>query len=369
MSVDQRTFIITGDVHMSNRLPYAQPSENGRTDRLDDQLRFWRQVEVKAAKYDAHGVIITGDLFDKATLDPVTLTETVLALERLAGIVPTWVLPGNHDAATTRGGRYNVEALAAIEGVTVLRDGDVIGVDPWLRLYACPYASIQQNMESVKKMRAELDKRTHNVLLFHNSVVGCKHLAWLCDDGVEADELCEGWDEVISGHFHTKQRFGRCGRYLGAPMQHHFGDVDERRGFFAVSFQRGADTKYTFIPTRLPQFHKISGYRVEDVPPVDEGDYVRLVIECTTADWKMIEPEALHTVEALKAMGVRAHYRHKPVYHHHERDLTSDDMDSLSMEEMTSKYVKSADVVLGELDPGILLELGRQFLAEARASK
>lgn len=356
---------------MSNRLPYAKPTENGRTDRLDDQLRFWKQVEAKAAKYEADGIIINGDLFDKAMLDPVTLTETALALERLAGIVKVYILPGNHDAASVRGGRYNVEALAAIEGVKVLSTGDYIGAHPWLRMYACPYASIEANMESVKEMRASLEDDVHNVLLFHNSVIGCKHLAWLCDDGVDADELCEGWDEVISGHFHTRQKFGACGRYLGAPMQHHFGDVGERRGFWAVRFTEGAETKYTFIPTRLPEFHKVIGHDMASIPDVSEGDYVRLVVECTNADWKMIEPEAQKTVDALREMGVHAHHKHKPVYHHTERDLTSDDIDSqtLSLDEMVSRYVKSADVVIGDLDVDIIRTLGKQFLDEARAEE
>ena len=363
---DEATFIMTGDVHMHNRLPFAQPSENGRTDRLDHQLKLWRVIEAKAAKYDADGVTINGDLFDKAKLDPVTLAETVAALERLAGIVPVYILPGNHDAASVRGGRFNVEALEAIEGVTVLTEGYIVGIEPWLRIYACPYAPIEENRASVQRMREELDKDAYNVLLFHNSVLGCKHLAWLCDDGIDADELCEGWDQVISGHFHTRQKFGDCGRYLGAPMQHHFGDRGERRGFYAVTFKRDEGTKYTFIPSRLPEFHQVEGYQLDDLPELREGDYIRLKVECTHADWKMIEPEAGATVDALKAMGIHAHYKHKPIYHHTERGISTDEMENISMDEMASRYVNSSDVVLGELDPDILKELGRQFLEEAR---
>lgn len=362
------TYIMTGDVHLSNRLPYAQPSKNGRTDRFDDQLKLLKRIESKARKFNASGLIINGDLFDKAMLDPVTLAESTHALARIAAQLAIYVLPGNHDAASVRGGRFNVEALAAIEGVTVLTDGYIIGVEPWLRIHACPYGPLELNMASVARMRAELSKDAHNVLLFHNSVIGCKHLAWLCDDGVDGDELCEGWDEVISGHFHTRQKFGGCGRYLGAPMQHHFGDTGERRGFYAVTFKQGEETRYKFISSRTPEFHKVRGYQPSDVPDdVAEGDYVKLIVECTPSDWKMIEPEARATVEKLAADGIHATHKHKPVYHHSERDLTSDDMDNLSMDEMVNRYVKSADVVIGELDAGILKTLGRQFLDEARA--
>lgn len=362
------TAIMTGDIHLSNRLPYAQPSQNGRTDRFDDQLKLLRRMEAKADKFKADALFINGDLFDKAMLDPVTLSEAAHALQRIASRLAIFILPGNHDAASIRGGRFNVEALAAIDGVTVLTDGAVVGIEPWLRIHACPYGAAEQNMESVARMRASLDTSAHNVLLFHNAVLGCRHLAWLCDDGVDADALCDGWDEVISGHFHTKQKFGPCGRYLGAPMQHHFGDVGERRGFFAVTFKQGEETRYKFIPSHLPEFHKVIGHKASDVPDdIHEGDYVKMVIECTSADWKMLEPEAQATVEQLRKDGIKAHYKHKPIYHHQERDLTSDSMDDLSMEEMVSRYVKSSDVVLGDLSPDILRTLGRQFLDEARA--
>lgn len=367
------TYIKTADIHMSNSLPYAKvvTHGNGVTDRLQMQLKLWPLMRAKAIKYKAEGVIIDGDLFDKATLDPVTLTETFQAIEELAKYVRVFVVPGNHDAASVRGGRFNVEALGSIPGVTVLSRPGLTDIGPkWLNIYACPFAPIEQNRKSVQAMRKSLNSKRHNVLLYHNGVVGCRHLAWVCDDGMAADELTKGWDDVIAGHFHSRQKFGSCGRYLGAPMQHSFSDVGERRGIYAVKFTKGESTKFTFIPSGQPEFHLVdSGWKMEDAPEARKGDYIRFEIEATSADWKVIEPEVTETVQKLRDSGIHAMYMRKPVYHHTVRGASANAMEGMSGAERIGRYVDSPEVVIGDLDPSVLKELGRELHNEAKADE
>lgn len=71
------TVIAISDVHMSNRLPFAQPTTNGMTDRLEDQIRLWAHVAKTATDTEAKAILVLGDLFDKALVDPVTLHATV----------------------------------------------------------------------------------------------------------------------------------------------------------------------------------------------------------------------------------------------------------------------------------------------------
>jgi DNA repair exonuclease SbcCD nuclease subunit len=335
-------------------------------------MKLWRLLEAKAKKYRAAGVMINGDLLDKYVVDGVTLSETTKCVAELAAEVPVYILGGNHEASSVRGGRFNVEALAELPGVTVFSRPGLTSIGPkWLDIYACPFAAIEENRASVNAMRQSLKSKRKNVLLFHNSVVGCRHLAWVCDDGIGADELCEGWDDVIAGHFHTRQKFGACGRYLGAPMQHSFGDRDDRRGIYAVKFTKDASTKFTFIPSEQPEFHVIeNSWKVGDVDGLArKGDYVRFEIESTSSEWKIIEPEAAATVETLKSRGVHAQYRHKPIYHHTVRVASSDAMEGMSGPELISGYVDSPEVVVGDLDIEILKTLGRELYEEASAEQ
>ena len=368
MEQTELTFIFTGDIHMSNRLPYARPTTNGLTDRLEDQLKLWDRIRFEVIERGADGLVVMGDLFDKAWLDPVTLTETVKVIQMIAELCPVYVLPGNHDASTTKGGRFNVEALASLDNVTCLGAESFTpnGVS-WLKFWPVPYAGIESNKETLTEYRAQLEEEgesTQQVCLFHNNVYGCKHLAWVCDDGIDADELCEGWDVVLSGHFHTHQSFGDCGMYLGAPMQHHFGDRGEKRGIWSFTFRKKKPVVKEFIPTELPRFWKL--LRLKTPAHAAEGDYVRFEIEATHADWELQRHTAASLCGALNDFGIHATYKHKPVYHHEERMVSGDDLETISMEEMTGRYVDSKEVVTGEMDKELLKMLGREFMEEAR---
>lgn len=362
----ERSFIYTGDVHMSNKLPHAKPTTNGRTDRLEDQHRLWDHIIAEAIERRVDGIKVLGDLFDKAHLDPVTLAETAGIIKRAAEVCPVFILPGNHDASTTRGGRYNVEALSAIPNVVYMGAEPFYFEVDWLRFWPVPYAGIEDNKATLAAYRKALkkDKRAQHVCLFHNNVYGCKHLAWVCDDGIDADELCEGFDLVLAGHFHTHQKFGDNGMYLGAPMQHSFSDCGERRGFWHITYIKGAGPDMEFIETDLPRFYKL--LKLQAPKRASEGDYVRYEIEATHADWEAMRHGAQELVGVLRDSGIHASYKHKAIYHHEERLVTSGEMESLSMDEMVSKYIGAKDVVTGSMDRELLLMLGRQFMEEAR---
>lgn len=371
-----------GDVHMSNRLPLARPSENGRTDRLDDQLSMWGQIRAYAeANLDIEALIIGGDLFDKALLDAVTLTETVRALR--AFTIPIYIVPGNHDASSLRGGRFTVEVFSAMaqEGFHVLdalpltspmEHGPVMP-RPWLALWTLPYMPIEESRVALAIMQEA--KASHdgvNVLLMHNSVMGCKHLGWKCDDGLAPDEVTDGWDYTISGHFHTAQKFGNnsTGFYMGAPMQFNIGDAGETRGFWDLTFEENGDRTAQLIPVEAPRFMLVEG--VDAVPDAlieaRVGDYLRIVVDATHADWVMQKPRVQAVKQELIAGGFRADYRHRPIYHHESRiNVAAASTGKRTMDELVADYVDTTGVVLGSLDADRLKRVGRALLSAARS--
>jgi DNA repair exonuclease SbcCD nuclease subunit len=210
--------LFTGDLHMSNSLPYARPAEDGRTDRLNDQLDMFQTVGRYARDNpEIKGAFLNGDTFDKSKPDPVTLVETIGAIRELARIVPVYILPGNHDACNSlKGERFNVELFDHIGDdvdITYMETGSPVHLGD-VTFWPIEFMPASETMARVKEMRDRVNSPTYvkagatNVLLFHNAVVGCQHLSWVCDDGILAEELCEGWDYVIGGHFHTHQDFG-----------------------------------------------------------------------------------------------------------------------------------------------------------------
>ena len=367
--------IFLGDVHMSNGLPYARMGEHGITDRLGDQRAMWEQLKAYALEHGIDDVWVLGDLFDKALLDAVTLHVTVEALVALANEgVRVIVLPGNHDATNIKGERFTVEMFKAMarDNIEVVRTGEHYEVAEGLRLWAMDYAPIERNREDLARIRKDRFKDDRfNVLLMHNSVLGAKHLGWTCDDGLEPDEVVDGFDYVLSGHFHTPQKFHKRGRYLGAPMQHNFGDCDEVRGFWDIEFTAGEKLKVNpeLVQVKAPSFHAFTVKGSDELEGCGDkrfadGDYVRFNVHATAADWEALQPKARALCTALrKHHQVRASYKHKTIYHHEAR---MEEAETASHDEMVGTYVDTTARVHSELDPRKLKELGRRYLEEAR---
>lgn len=369
-----------GDVHMSNGLPYARMGEHGTTDRLKDQRSMWAQLTNYAIAEDITDVWVLGDLFDKSLLDAVTIHTTIESLVALADEgVRVVVLPGNHDATSVKGERFTVEMFKAMgrENIELMRTGEHYEVMDGLRLWAMDFAPVEQNRGDLEIIKSHQPKDDAlNVLLMHNSILGAKHLGWTCDDGLEPEEVVEGFDYVLSGHFHTPQKFHRRGRYLGAPMQHNFGDCGESRGFWDITFSITSAGKlkkeFELVPVDAPSFHAfdVKGGTKElddwlgrtEIPGVP-GDYIRFNVHSTAADWEAAQPKVKALCAELRANKMRASYKHKTIYHHEARMA---EPDTASHAEMVGTYVNTTASVHAELDPLKLKEMGRGFLEEAR---
>lgn len=358
--------LFIGDIHMSNKLPYARPSQCDRTDRLDDQLRLWEYVHKVAKDEKVDATFVLGDLFDKSLVDAVTLTHTVEALVKSP--VNTFILPGNHDANNLRGGRFTVEAFGVMgrDHLHVI-GGDVIKPRNWLRFWPIAFKPLSETREDLKAIREKLDHDLVNVLLLHNSVLGSKHLGWVCDDGLEPAEVCEGFDWVLSGHFHGHQEFGEggVGMYLGAPMHHHYGDVGRKAGFWIIQFDDEGNREDKFVPSKLPRFHKADSLAFK--PKLRKGDYIRYEVEATHAEWVKMKPLAVEVTEKLIAEGHHADYKHKPIYHHEARLVPQDEAATLTLEAAVAKYPEMVGVATSGLDVSRLQEIGRDALKAVRS--
>ena len=354
------------DFHMSNRLPYARPTKRDQTDRLEDQLALWDQVKQVAIAEEIETILVLGDLFDKSLIDAVTLTHTVSAIIGLGTEV--LILPGNHDANSIRGGRFTVEAFGAMghDRIQVIgeQSGQRVEVGQ-LVFHPVAFKPSLAAMEEIRFIQAGLDSSRYNVLLLHASILGARHMGWECDDGLDPDAVCSGFDLVLAGHFHAHQLFGSCGMYLGAPMHHHYGDVGRSAGFWLFEFGRKGLRNKTFIESNAPKFHLCKSLKENhDAGP---GDYLRYELEATHARWAKIKPKAQAHCEALRATGVKADFKHKPVYHHESRLVAASGISiGLSMESALVEYTKASGVKTAGLDSKRLKTMGLDALALAR---
>jgi DNA repair exonuclease SbcCD nuclease subunit len=376
------TAIVTSDLHLSNRLQFAKPTENGRTDRLDDQLALLDSIKTEAKKADA--VIIAGDLFDQSRVDAVTLTETTGGLRKISEAAPLFIMAGNHDAVNITGGRFTVEAYGAMRSANIRyissnKAGTGLHMNDWLRFWPiefCPIPETQLKLDQARaKMKAE--RMGVEVALLHNSIMGCGHEGWLCDDGLTPEEATEGFDFTIAGHFHTPQDFaGGKGMYCGAPLHFRFDDANRKAGFWRIEFESDGTIRRHFIDSGLPRFYaetweaaqlRMKGHAGRLIGP---GDYYRVEVSATHAEWTKIKPAVFEYVERMKAAKIRCSFKHKPLYHHTERlQASKSSKKRIRPIEMIDEYVDAANVDTSGLDSALLKRIGRKALERAAAAR
>lgn len=355
------------DIHMSNGLPHAKIVRDGVTDRMLDQQALWNRIFDTAREHKCEAIFVQGDLFDNSKLDPITLMESLRALALAP--VDIYFIGGNHDGVNTRGERFSVEALDVMDRFHYMETGEVFRPRDWLSFWPLEFATLPKNRKSISDMK--LRRRDTNVLLMHNSIVGCTHVGWTCDDGLSAAEVCRGFDHVLSGHFHDPQEFGKNGRFLGAPMHHHYGDVGRRAGYWVMEWTPDGERKETFFDGGCPKFHNLDWDDIDgdgDIPiVVNKGDYVWLRVRCTSAEMTKLKTAVIGYCEVMSEAGLRMKWTHDPVYHHTRRLAADDDVQgAMTPEAMVDAYVDAVEVNTTGLDLKELKSLGRDILREVR---
>jgi DNA repair exonuclease SbcCD nuclease subunit len=349
--------LVTADIHMSNNLPYAIPVEDGKTDRLNDQIALFEQIKKEAKKSDVDEIFILGDLFDRSVVDPITLKTTIDCIASLPCNV--CIMSGNHDCLSVSGEHSLIEALDFLPNVVFLDSYDFYSPASWIKFWPIPFSSKEVTIEKIKNAKDYMSKhKGKNVALLHNSINECTNLGWKCDDGIDPHYICNAFDHVLAGHFHHTQDLYHFStvqflKYVGSPMQHDFGDVGNESVFWLVEFYKHPDTFETFDSfysrhVALPKFHKVildgNLERIVKKPDLEvvARDYFRYEIHATNSEWIEIKRKVEELIEQWKSKEVYADYKYIPIKKKKTRfeEVNTEKHDEkTSMEEFIKKYV------------------------------
>jgi len=232
------------------------------------------------------GVLIAGDLYDRALppVDAVRLASEALA--RLADVAPVVVISGNHDSAARLG--FGAELLARA-GVHVRTDPLAADVPIPLGdgcVYAIPYlepdlvreamgieershaAAMNAAMDRVRATvaargsgptRAAGPTRPPVVVMAHAFVAGgaaSESERDLAVGGAANVPACafDGADYVALGHLHGPQVVaGGGGRYAGSPLAFSFSEAGQAKSVAVVEVTAGALPLVELLPTPVPR--------------------------------------------------------------------------------------------------------------------
>jgi exonuclease SbcD len=236
---------------------------------LDAQAAAIDHVVEIARAERVDGVVIAGDLYDRALppVDAVRLADE--ALSRLSELCPVVVISGNHDSAARLGfgsallDRAGVHVRTAVSGIGT--PVDLAGA----RVFAIPYlepdlarpelGATERGHAAVleaamARVRAALDGRP-SVVMAHAFVAGA------VPSGSERDLAVGGAASVgmglfrdvsyvALGHLHGPQRVGSNALYAGSPVPFSFSEATHEKSLVLV--EPGARPQTVPFPVHRP---------------------------------------------------------------------------------------------------------------------
>lgn len=252
-------------------------------DLLREQAAFVDFVVAVAREQQVDGILLAGDLYDRALppVDAVRLASE--ALSRLSEVAPVVVISGNHDSAARLG--FGAELLARAQ-VHVATDPAAIGVPVLVGgalVYPLPYLepdlvrdalAVEERSHAavteaaMTRVRADVTvRRAGGGALASAPVVVMAHAFVAGAAGSESERdlavggaahvppgVFAGADYVALGHLHGPQVVGGgAGRYSGSPLAFSFSEATQRKSVAIVDVVGDGAARVELIAAPVPR--------------------------------------------------------------------------------------------------------------------
>ena len=250
-------------------------------------------------------IFVLGDVFESRTslrMGEMDAFNEILDMALSYSIV-LYVIPGNHDKTVytstdswLRYFKHHPSLHLVEENATILYAGYEIKMLPYFD-YGCD--NFNKNFEKCKTEQ----RAVKQILLGHMAVYGSRNNdGTLVSSGMTLKQL-EGFDKVLLGHYHNKQKIGKNVYHIPSIIQHNFGE-DSEKGFTVLY----KDGEMELIKATFAEYKKID-IDLNDVSYVElkeltkehenSTDNIKFVIKGSKA-----EIQALDTAE-MQSVGIR----------------------------------------------------------------
>lgn len=239
---------------------------------LEDQRWILRQILRLCDEGRPDGVLIAGDLYDRASpaADAVELADWFLS-QLSARQIRTWVISGNHDSAERvaygaqmmeKAGIYMARVFDGTMQKYALSDTVDLYLLPFLRPAQVrrffPEQTIETTQQAVEAVLAGArpEKGKISILMMHQFLTGAsvcesEELSVGGSDQVDA-AVVKDFDYVALGHLHRPQSVGRkTVRYCGSPLKYSFSEAGHQKSVTVVEISDGISVDTIPLVPRL----------------------------------------------------------------------------------------------------------------------
>ncbi|TGZ83840.1 P-loop containing nucleoside triphosphate hydrolase protein [Ascodesmis nigricans] len=241
-------------------------------------------------------IICLGDILNtREHVNVQALSACVAFLKDLRKIAPLQILLGNHDMNLRHSGR--VSALDVLDtGVdcSVYRDITKMKIDG----IECLMVPWHENHEVVVEKLSGLDEeeKARTFMFGHLAVNGAVQQAAVSEryaarqhSGVLKGRSLAGFKGVFLGHFHIHQKLGdNQAWYVGAPMQHHFGDSGDVNRGLALLNPLAKEGEELFELVRNPEVDIFRTVSLQELKTKEQTDFdvdgKRISLKCNAVD-------------------------------------------------------------------------------------
>lgn len=236
--------VLFSDPHFDNRAQFGKYESNpefpGCNSRFHEIANSFRRAMAYAVENDCEAMFILGDIFHTRGHVAIPVYNAVYRLlaEAYKTAVNVFVYPGNHDFVDLKAmhAEHSLHSLFMYKSVCRLVDQPMrietdsfeIGIIP----FSMDLAVITEASAKLHPSVMVRPTQKQTILMLHHSVNGAvsgPH-EWQMPNRLNVADLYQGWDHIFSGHYHKHQNVDNLW-YVGAPLQHDFGEREYNPGF------------------------------------------------------------------------------------------------------------------------------------------
>jgi DNA repair exonuclease SbcCD nuclease subunit len=257
---------------------------------IEETNEMCSKILLKIQELQPHAVVCLGDVLDRhETIHVGPLLRSIQFFQKIASKYPLYILIGNHDRPSNQVFLTDEHPFTALKQWknTVIVDKVYVERIQGKDFLFVPYVPNGRFMEAISMCLGENpDLSSFPCIFAHQEFKGAKMGAMVSTSG-------DDWDEefplVISGHIHDFDLLKPNIIYTGTPIQHSFGDREDKGVFMFHFSSKGFQYEKYDLGLPKKKIVKIQFSEIELLKKLDPRSNYKIVISGTPEELKTIK--------------------------------------------------------------------------------